>query len=60
MTLAGIGAGLVLLALLIGREVSAVRSPALIRFDRWSTWALALTFVVAAVVVLPRLVELLT
>jgi hypothetical protein len=60
MTLAGIGAGLVLLALLIVREVPAVQSPALTRFDRRWTWALALTSVVAAVVVLPRLVELLT
>jgi hypothetical protein len=60
MTLAGISVGLLLLGLLVGREVSVVRSSVLTRIDRRWMWAIALVFVVAGVLVLPRLVELLT
>jgi hypothetical protein len=60
MTVVGISVGLTLLALLIGREVSVVRSPVLTRIDRRWMWATTLALVVAGVVVLPRLVELLT
>ena len=60
MTLAGLGAGLTLVALLVGGEISAVRSRVPIRTDRRWTWAVLVAVGATAVLVLPRLVELLT